>query len=294
MSGTFYGAKVYLIHTTQHTRPFLTTVPFIARDFASWGYRVDHHAADSPYIIEVRSREDVEHMKRTDRGGSRRTKLMGIWANELVRRKRQQRGDARGGEIQMPVANGGFGSSEARVKKAGDLVQDVIDGLVASGEYKSSTRCSLFDIEVKANRVKETQRMPQSTRRSKSTESSPTILTTYTRHLYAIRYTPNAPLPSWSNPDIFYADHIVLEFHHHENIRKECLVDAVRSAIGKDEGRMGRVEKCTTTGLKRVYLWIDVADTFFGDVVREEGDLEDRDPVPKYERGESPPIYDER
>jgi hypothetical protein len=54
------------------------------------------------------------------------------------------------------------------------------------------------------------------------------------------------------------------------------------------------VEKCTTTGLKRVYLWIDVADTFFGDVVREEGDLEDRDPVPKYERGESPPIYDER
>ncbi|CAN9189743.1 unnamed protein product [Alternaria alternata] len=272
MSGTFYGAKVYLIHTTQHTRPFLTTVPFIARDFASWGYRVDHHAADSPYIIEVRSREDVEHMKRTDRGSSRRTKLMGIWANELVRRKRQQRGDARGGEIQMPVANGGFGSLEARVKKAGDLVQDVIDGLVTS----------------------ETRRMPQSTRESKSTESSPTILTTYTRHLYAIRYTPNAPLPSWSNPDIFYADHIVLEFHHHENIRKECLVDAVRSAIGKDEGRMGRVEKCTTTGLKRVYLWIDVADTFFGDVVREEGDLEDRDPVPKYERGESPPIYDER
>ncbi|KAG9194426.1 hypothetical protein G6011_04461 [Alternaria panax] len=294
MSATFHGAKVYLIHTTQHTRPFLTTVPFIARDFASWGSRVDHHAADSPYITEIRSREDVEHMNRTDRGGSRRTKLMEIWTTELVRRKRQQRGKTNGIGIQMSVADGGFGSIEARVKKAGELVQDVMDGLAAFGRYKSITPGSPCDIEGKADIVQEVQHVPQSTRRSKSPESPPTVLTTYTRHLYSIRYAPNAPLPSWANPDIIYADQVVLEFHHHEYIRKEQLVHAVSSAVGKDEGRMGRVEKCTNTGLKRVHLWVDVGDTFFGDVMREEGDLEDRDPVPKYERGEGPPAYDER
>jgi hypothetical protein len=65
----------------------------------------------------------------------------------------------------------------------------------------------------------------------------------------------------------------------------------VSSAIAKDEGRMGRVEKCTTTGIKRVQLWVDVGGTLFDDVVQEERDLEDRDPVPKYERGEGPPMY---
>jgi hypothetical protein len=133
MSTVSRGAKVYLIHTTHHTRPFLTTVPFIARDFASWGYRIDHHAADSAYITEIRSREDVEHMNRKDRGGSRRTKLMEIWATEVVRRKRRQRHEANGIDIEMSVADGGFGPQDARVKKAGDLVQDVIDGVAVFG-----------------------------------------------------------------------------------------------------------------------------------------------------------------
>jgi hypothetical protein len=132
MSTVSLGAKVYLIHTTQHTRPFLTTVPFIARDFASWGYRVDHHAADSAYVTEIRSRENVEHRNRKDRSGSRRTKLMEIWANEVVRRKQRQREEE--SSIEIAMADGGFGEQDARVKKAGDLVQDVIDGVVASGE----------------------------------------------------------------------------------------------------------------------------------------------------------------
>jgi hypothetical protein len=220
---------------------------------------------------------------------------MEIWAHEVVRRKRRQREETNGTGIDMSVIDGGFGATESRVKKAGELVQDVIDGVAAFGEYSSGIPLHLFSIKNETDRTQEAKSIPRSTRRSKSPESSPTILTTYTRHLYSIRYTPNAPLPSWSNPDIIYADQIVLEFHHHENIRKEHLVQAVTSAVGKDEGRMGRVEKCTTTGIHRVHLWVDVGDTFFGNVVREEGDLEDRDPVPKYERGEGPPMYvDER
>lgn len=133
MSTVSQGAKVYLIHTTQHTRPFLTTVPFIARDFAAWGHRVDHHPADSAYITEIRSREDVEHVNRKDRGGSRRTKLMEIWATEAVRRKRRQRREPRGIEIETLMGEGGFGPQDARVKKAGDMVQDVIDGVASFG-----------------------------------------------------------------------------------------------------------------------------------------------------------------
>jgi hypothetical protein len=130
-------------------------------------------------------------------------------------------------------------------------------------------------------------------RKSTPTEAPPTIITTYTRHLFAVRYTPNAPLPSWSNPDIMYADQIILEFHDYEEIKKEDLIHAVNSAVGKNEGRMGRVERCMRTGMKRVFLWVDVADVFFGDAVQDEGNLEDRDPVPKYERGERPPMYAE-
>ncbi|KAI4638733.1 hypothetical protein J4E93_009761 [Alternaria ventricosa] len=271
MSTVSQGAKVYLIHTTQHNRPFLTTVPFIARDFAAWGHRVDHHPAESAYITEIRSREDVEHANRKDRGGSRRTKLMEIWATEAVRRKRRQRGGPRGIEIEMSMANGGFGPQDARVKKAGDLVQDVIDGVAS------------FEARYTATPI----------RQNTSPGSPPTIVTTYTRHLFAIRYTPNAPLPSWSNPDITYADQVVLEFHDYEEIRREDLVHAINSAIGKNEGRMGKVERCPRTGMKRVILWVDVADVFFGDVVQDERNVEDRDPVPKYERGERPPVYAE-
>jgi hypothetical protein len=136
---------------------------------------------------------------------------------------------------------------------------------------------------------------PTSSRRYASPVSLSTIIATYTRHLFAVRYTPNAPLPSWSNPDIIYADQIILEFHDYEEIKKEHLVSALRTAIGKHEGRMGRVERCVITAIQRVILWVDVGDVFFGDAVGEEGNSEDRDPVPKYERGEEPPMYvDER
>lgn len=60
---------------------------------------------------------------------------MEIWANELVRRRRRQQDETNGTGIEMSVADGGFGATEARVKKAGDLVQDVIDGVAAFGEY---------------------------------------------------------------------------------------------------------------------------------------------------------------
>ncbi|KAI0577224.1 hypothetical protein TUN199_05920 [Pyrenophora tritici-repentis] len=260
MNNDHQGARVYLIHTAQHPRPFLTTVPFVARDFAAWGYRVDHHAADSAYIVEVRAREKMQHMRRKARSASRRTKLMEIWAHEVLERKRGERGNV---SMTTPAeeVDTGFGAIEARVKKAGDVVQDFINGVAALGNGKNVSM----------------------------RHSQQTIATKYTRLLYAVRYNPNTPLPAWSNPDIVYADQVILEFSHHEAIQKEHLVHAVSSAIGKNEGRMGRVEKCTRTGVKRVLLWVDVGDVLMGAAgFVEEGEV---DPVPKYERGEGPPVY---
>ncbi|KAK1918774.1 hypothetical protein P3342_010245 [Pyrenophora teres f. teres] len=259
MNNDHQGTRVYLIHTAQDPRPFLTTVPFVARDFAAWGYRVDEHAADSAYIVEVRAREKMQHTRQKARSASRRMKLMEIWAHEVLERKRRERGD-----VSVPTTtevDAGFGVIGARVKRAGDVVQDFINGVAALGNGKST-----------------------------SMRHSPQAVTTkYTRLLYAIRYNPNARLPAWSNPDMVYVDQVILEFSHHEAIQKEHLVHAVSSAIGKTEGRMGRVEKCTRTGVKRVLLWVDVGDVLMG-AGGFVGEWE-ADPVPKYERGEGPPVY---
>lgn len=288
MSNDHQGTRVYLVHTTQHPRPFLTTVPFVARDFAAWGYRVDQHAADSAYIVEVRAREKQQHMRRKARSESRRTKLMEIWAHEVLERKRRERDeisvpDSAEGETAEP--NTGFGVIEVRIKKAGEVVQDFINGVASLG---SECDCSIsksldhFLIDSDADdRSKDSKYAPM--------QHSPQVIATrYTRLLYAIRYNPNAPLPAWSNPDIVYADQVILEFSHHEAVQKEHLVHAMKSAIGKNEGRMGRVEKCTRTGVKRVLLWVDVGDVLMEAVGFAEGE---GDPVPKYERGEGPPLY---
>lgn len=289
------GAKVYLIHTPQHPRPFLTTVPFIARDFASWGFRVDHHASNSPYIAEVQLRERIRHANRKERDGSRRTKLMAIWASEIVERKRRRR-ESRTinteGEEQRPDmqdADGGFGNLDARIKKAGDLVQDFLDAMVDCGEC-GCERLGLLPDSKDAADSREDMRDIR-TKKASAAPSASMWIAQNIRFLTAIRYYPNAVLPAWSNPDIIYADQVILEYHPFEMAMKDHLVHALSSAIGKDEGRMGRVERCALTGTKRVHLWVDVGPVLIDAGRRGEGDVEDRDPVPKYERGEGPPLY---
>ena len=288
MTNDHQGTRIYLVHTTQHPRPFLTTVPFVARDFAAWGYRVDQHAADSAYIVEVRAREKQQHMSRKARSASRRTKLMEIWAHEVLERKQRERDEtsmSNSAEGATAEPDMGFGVIEARIKKAGDVVQDFINGVVSLGsECDCSTLESLHNFFINSD----TDDRLQDSKYAPMQHSPQVIATRYTRLLYAIRYNPNALLPAWSNPEIVYADQIILEFSHHEAVQKEHLVHAVNSAVGKNEGRMGRVEKCTRTGVKRVLLWVDVGDVLMEAV----GFADDEaDPVPKYEKGEGPPLY---
>ncbi|EFQ94768.1 hypothetical protein PTT_07456 [Pyrenophora teres f. teres 0-1] len=283
MNNDHQGTRVYLIHTAQDPRPFLTTVPFVARDFAAWGYRVDEHAADSAYIVEVRAREKMQHTRQKARSASRRMKLMEIWAHEVLERKRRERGD-----VSVPTTtevDAGFGVIGARVKRAGDVVQDFINGVAALG---SECDCSL-PISMDESLVDLGADLCKDGKSTSMRHSPQAVATKYTRLLYAIRYNPNARLPAWSNPDMVYVDQVILEFSHHEAIQKEHLVHAVSSAIGKTEGRMGRVEKCTRTGVKRVLLWVDVGDVLMG-AGGFVGEWE-ADPVPKYERGEGPPVY---
>lgn len=138
------GAKIYLIHTPQLHRPFLTTVPFIAGDFVSWGYRVDQHASNSPYIAEIRVREKKQHANRKGRDVSQRTKLMEIWAHEIVERKKTEREARRqnsrrgeeGGQTTDSETRNPCLHTDPRMKKTGDFVQDFLGGIVEVGECK--------------------------------------------------------------------------------------------------------------------------------------------------------------
>ncbi|KAJ5030143.1 hypothetical protein J3E73DRAFT_429140 [Bipolaris maydis] len=268
------GAKIYLIHTPQLHRPFLTTVPFIAGDFVSWGYRVDQHASNSPYIAEIRAREKKQHADRKGRDVSQRTKLMEIWAHEIIERKKTERearrrnsrrGEEEEEEEEEEEVGGHTTNSEtgnlclhtdARMKKTGDFVQDFLGGIV--------------EVEI----------LPETLR-----------IRDHVRYLYAIRYVPNAPLPDWAHPTVTYADMVVLEYRPQKTDMHDHFLRALGKAIGKDEGRMGKVETCIKTGAMRVSLWIDVGDVIGEWATSRQGDVEDRDPVPKYERGEGPPAY---
>ncbi|KAF1831087.1 hypothetical protein BDW02DRAFT_572378 [Decorospora gaudefroyi] len=288
------AAKSYLIHTPQHPRPYITSVPFVARDFTEWGYRVDHHVSVSAYIREIRAREKEEAGKVMRGDGQQRRwgKIMEIWGREVVERKRV------GGGVRVETVRGFEGVSD-RIQKAGDFVQDFVGGLVAVGQCGCGVpRFSLLllpddDDDDDDENENQTKNRFSHFKRYAAPPPAPSqcpakLITKYMHILYCIGYTPNAVLPPWSNPSIAVADQVVLEFLPHEAVRLEHLVHALESAIGKQEGRMGRVERDPANGVKRVLLWVDA-----GECVGNDGVGEDiGDPVPRYERGEGmPPEY---
>ncbi|KAL6165835.1 hypothetical protein ACJQWK_09051 [Exserohilum turcicum] len=223
------GAKLYLIHTPLMHRPFLTTVPFIAGDFAAWGYRVDQHQSNSPYVAEIRARERQEHMKRRARDVSQRTRLMEMWATEIIERKKSERQARRRSGMpveaqirQEPTMQGASGFPHARVKKTGDFVQDFLNGLVeCDGESDVRRKRLSFTFSSATSRICQ-----------------------HVRFLYAIRYVPSAALPEWSRPSVSFVDQVVMEYHCHRAARRDQYSHALDRAIRKDEGRMGRVEHC--------------------------------------------------
>jgi hypothetical protein len=248
----------YLIHTNQHIRPFLTTVAFLAQDFSLWGYRVDHHAASSAYIAEIRRRE-----RENTRYRQRPTKLMEIWAHETMSRKRDT------GRIHERRTN-------HRVGKASDVFHDFLDGVTTHGKCDVETGFMKIMTLISP---KDTQICPEHHSR---------LVLKYMLHLHAVRYTKHAPLPRWSHPTITHADQIAIEFKPFSKLKLEHLVHAVGTAVGKDEGRMGRVERDTATGITKVVLFVDVGECLVRVGSEDEGDW---DPVPVYEMRERPPEY---
>lgn len=121
--------------------------------------------------------------------------------------------------------------------------------------------------------------------------SYPLALTArYTRLLHRCAYATSAPIPSWADPGVLVVDQVVLEFRADRSIERGQLEGALREAVGKAEGRMGRVERCKQTGLARVLLWVEVGDLVVG---KAEG-KELGEPVPVYEIGDWvwPPGYE--
>ncbi|KAF3003645.1 hypothetical protein E8E13_007994 [Curvularia kusanoi] len=260
----------YLIHTPNQPRPYLSTVSFIANDFASWGCRVTRHANDSAYITEVRYQE------KRHRPGHRRIELMEVWAKEVLARKAEQR--TQQPQIHPPSTDSPSSSlSSSRKARASAFAQDFISSL------------SVFESPLVAPKPLQNDPLPL--------PSYPLALVArYTRLLHRCAYTSSATLPSWADPAVFVADQIALEFRFDRGLQREQLAEALRAAIAKGAsgdagaGRMGKVERCDETGLTKVLMWADVGDL----VARECGKEEVVDPVPLYERGawEWPPSYE--
>ncbi|KAL6161843.1 hypothetical protein ACJBU6_00941 [Exserohilum turcicum] len=242
------GAKLYLIHTPLMHRPFLTTVPFIAGDFAAWGYRVDQHQSNSPYVAEIRARERQEHMKRRARDVSQRTRLMEMWATEIIERKKSERQARRRSGMpveaqirQEPTMQGASGFPHARVKKTGDFVQDFLNGLVECGRLLPA---SIQRATALTNPRVDGESDVRRKRLSFTFSSATSRICQHVRFLYAIRYVPSAALPEWSRPSVSFVDQVVMEYHCHRAARRDQYSHALDRAIRKDEGRMGRVEHC--------------------------------------------------
>lgn len=111
----------YLIHTPQHSRPYLSTVSFLANDFASWGCRVTRHESDSPYIAEIRYQE------KRHRSTYRRIELMEVWAKEVLIRKKHGT-QAVINAVSVP---------EVRKERVSAFVQDFVSALSVFGTTAS-------------------------------------------------------------------------------------------------------------------------------------------------------------
>ena len=258
----------YLIHTSHSPRPYVSTISFIANDFASWGHRVTRHAANSAYITEVRYQE------KRHRPASRRIELMEIWAKEVLARKQQP-------SSSLP---------ETRNSRASAFAQDFVSCLSAFG--------TSFLPDLPKNPPILTQHLIESPFVApKPLQNDPhplppfplALVARYTRLLHRFAYTSCATLPSWADPSIHTADQIALDFRFERGVKREQLTGALREAIGKGRGRMGRVEWDEKRGVVSLFMWVDIGDLMVGK--EEEGEGE---PVPVYERGGWvwPPAYE--
>ncbi|KAH6614211.1 hypothetical protein C7974DRAFT_72883 [Boeremia exigua] len=226
----------YLIYTPHHPRPYLTSVSFVAHDFANWGCRITRHANTSPYIIEIRFQEAKP------RPANHRVKLMELWAQEVLTRKHQR--------TPCPITEASL--PEARKARASLFAQDFV--------------CSLSTLESPFIAPKPLYNDPL------PLPAYPLALVArYTRLLHRCAYTSHAVSP---DPEVPIADQVALEFRFEKELRREQLQRALTEAVSKREGRMGRVEKCRETGVTRVLMWVDVGDLVAGECGKEEAEGE--------------------
>lgn len=280
----------YLVHTTAHTRPFITSLSFVAQDYRAWGYQVDSYPHESKYIAEIQLRERL--VRRTEW----RVELIELWSREVIRRKTQERERGHSTPAIQPPSDALLSPEERRIARTSSVAQDFVDGVAAFGECGCEIhKYLLTPLSKSAANRSLLQDKPGTVHTPfpfdpRPIPQGPLGLISKTMRLLAVtRYTPDAALPPWSNPDILVADQLTLEFRFHAALKKEHLVHAVNRAVSRNLGRMGRVEKDMVTGNTKVWLFVDVADCV---VPQDDGaDGEMGDPVPVYERGEGPPPY---
>lgn len=118
----------YLVHTPNHPRPYLTTLAFLARDFLTWGCRVDTYPDDSAYIAEIRYREKKWSRSR---GLEQKEGLVEIWAREVGERRRGvRRGDDGEGEGEEDVLSTG----NERLERMTTVLREFVEGVGDCGE----------------------------------------------------------------------------------------------------------------------------------------------------------------
>ena len=269
------GANMYyLIHTPHHPRPYLSTVSFIANDFADWGCLVTCHAKNSPYITEIRYQE------KRNRPACRRIELMEVWAKEVLARKQQRTPQVHFNEATLPAM---------RKERASAFVQDFVSGLSVFGMSHEACDSWFIANEHAESPIVAPTALPNDPIPLPAYPHS--LVAKYTRLLQRCAYTTRATLPSWADPNILAADQVALEFRFEKSLKRTQLSHALNEAIRNGSGRMGKIERCDETGVTKVLMWVDVGDL----EARECGKEEVEDPVPVYDKGEWewPPSYEE-
>jgi len=109
----------YIVGTTYHSRPYYTTLAFLAHDFKNWGWRVGSYESNSPYVATFMAHEQVVKNRYRDE----RICIREIWVREVVLR-----------------ADSGIVREDGRVERVASMLRDFFVGLVPFGESQNTVQ----------------------------------------------------------------------------------------------------------------------------------------------------------
>jgi len=245
----------YLIKVPGYTRPYLTSLNFIAQDFEKWGQQVSVHEEDSEYMIEVKYREGKQKL------AASRPSVTEMWAKQFM--------SQRAGHSSIPTV---LSQEDTRLDRMSRMIEDFFRHIAAIGESVPATKDHWWS--PKLLKLAHTP-LPK--------EPGLNLVVLCMRLLRSIQYTQSALVldSRWT-----VVDSVVLYFRHNEKMDTAHILRAVKR-VEAVPGRLSAVwSRDETTGMGEVRMSVDV-----GDCVAATGS-EGEQPSPLYAAGGKPPVYE--